>query len=272
VILTLESSSYSFSLDEAAGVASVGREQGSRVHIPEAGISGKHAELRCENGEWFVEDLHSRYGTAVNGRAIHEKTKLGNGDIVKFADMSFVITLAESNTLEAVGAGMAGGHLKSLVKTATTRVPKPAPANEKAIAPPEGGASDSTAMSSEDAAPTDEDKRLAAAGAAVKTARARGATTKDPWARGGRVRNRLIVVATVIILGCLGYLAWVVWKDHRAELPDWLGGPTIAQPQADTPSGGRVSLPGRENEKAVQSTAPPTLAPAAPDTKPASAP
>lgn len=50
-------------------------------------ISGRHAELRCLNGQWQIRDLGSRNGTFVNGVKLIENqwTNLQIGDNLKIA-------------------------------------------------------------------------------------------------------------------------------------------------------------------------------------------
>src|SRR5262245_28837094 len=52
---------------------------------PQADIdaSGRHAEIRFEQGDYFVMDVGSRNGTFLNGDRI-EKQKLRDGDVVEF--------------------------------------------------------------------------------------------------------------------------------------------------------------------------------------------
>ena len=44
---------------------------------------------RDRRGDYFIEDLHSRNGTFVNGRLIEGRQLLQNGDRLKICDLSF---------------------------------------------------------------------------------------------------------------------------------------------------------------------------------------
>ena len=47
------------------GYAEIGRAAGCDIQIQEDYISGKHARIWYEDGEWYLEDLGSRNGTFV---------------------------------------------------------------------------------------------------------------------------------------------------------------------------------------------------------------
>ncbi|MBI2896316.1 MAG: FHA domain-containing protein [Deltaproteobacteria bacterium] len=45
--------------------------------------SGRHAELRCEEGVWYVVDVGSRNGTMVNNQRV-QRQRLQDGDVIEF--------------------------------------------------------------------------------------------------------------------------------------------------------------------------------------------
>ncbi|MHC4821499.1 MAG: FHA domain-containing protein, partial [Planctomycetota bacterium] len=57
---------------------SVGRSEGADLCIPDAKISRLHCRLVAKGGGWFLEDLHSRNGTFVDGKRVGE-SKLRHG-------------------------------------------------------------------------------------------------------------------------------------------------------------------------------------------------
>lgn len=64
----------------------VGRQADSDVQFDphqDLEVSGRHAEIFVENGEWIVRDLDSRNGTYVNGRKVREH-RLRDGDRITF--------------------------------------------------------------------------------------------------------------------------------------------------------------------------------------------
>lgn len=50
----------------------IGRDSSADLVLPVSAVSRRHAEVRRENGRFFVRDLGSRNGTLVNGRPIAE--------------------------------------------------------------------------------------------------------------------------------------------------------------------------------------------------------
>ncbi len=60
----------------------IGRNAGNDVVIPETTVSGNHASLVNEGGNWFIVDNNSTNGTFVNGTKV-SKQKLNNNDLIK---------------------------------------------------------------------------------------------------------------------------------------------------------------------------------------------
>lgn len=64
----------------------VGRHPDCQIEIVQPSVSGKHAKIISENGEFFLEDIGSRNGTFVNKQKISARTKLSHNDMVQFGD------------------------------------------------------------------------------------------------------------------------------------------------------------------------------------------
>jgi pSer/pThr/pTyr-binding forkhead associated (FHA) protein len=47
-------------------------------------VSRRHAELRHQNGQWYVVDLNSSYGTFVNDQQITSATPISIGSSIRF--------------------------------------------------------------------------------------------------------------------------------------------------------------------------------------------
>ena len=60
--------------------ATLGRAPGNTVALPAETVSLSHLRLVYRNGDWWVEDLGSTNGTAVNGQAVEGITRLAGGD------------------------------------------------------------------------------------------------------------------------------------------------------------------------------------------------
>jgi phosphoserine phosphatase RsbU/P len=69
--------------------AVLGRHPDCDVVLDAASVSRQHAQILKENGQYFVEDLHSRNGTFVNGVLISGRQQLRDGDKLKICDLSF---------------------------------------------------------------------------------------------------------------------------------------------------------------------------------------
>ena len=69
-------------------------------------VSRKHAELRWQNGTWYVVDLNSSYGTYINGRPVVQPTPLSAGTSVQFGtDGPTVYVVWFEQGTEPAGAG-----------------------------------------------------------------------------------------------------------------------------------------------------------------------
>ncbi|QDT69242.1 Response regulator PleD [Planctomycetes bacterium MalM25] len=77
------------------GSVVVGRDTACDLHLPDASVSRKHAELRRTAEGYEVADLGSTNGTLVNGEPVTTR-KLNTGDSVKFGGFLFKFLSADS--------------------------------------------------------------------------------------------------------------------------------------------------------------------------------
>lgn len=56
-------------------------------------ISGKHVRFINENGDVYIEDLHSKNGTKLNGKRISSITRIKSGDILRVGRSEFEIII-----------------------------------------------------------------------------------------------------------------------------------------------------------------------------------
>jgi pSer/pThr/pTyr-binding forkhead associated (FHA) protein len=67
----------------------IGRAEENRIHVPNPGISRKHALIKASSGGFVISDLGSQNGTFVNGERISER-RLANGDAIDLGSVKFV--------------------------------------------------------------------------------------------------------------------------------------------------------------------------------------
>ena len=75
------------------GEAVIGRSPECDIVINERFVSQKHAIIWYEQGEWYLEDLGSRNGTAVNGKRIQSEVILDTEDVVSIGGLNFVFEI-----------------------------------------------------------------------------------------------------------------------------------------------------------------------------------
>ncbi|MBZ5608400.1 MAG: sigma 54-interacting transcriptional regulator [Acidobacteriia bacterium] len=82
---------------------SIGREPTNQVSLLDAAVSRRHCLIRCDDGEFKIQDLNSRNSTFVNGVPVTERT-LASGDEIKIGNSLFVFVLPEAEELHNVSS------------------------------------------------------------------------------------------------------------------------------------------------------------------------
>lgn len=67
----------------------LGRHPDCEIVLDHGAVSREHARIYHESGGYFVEDLHSRNGTVLNGRLIDSKVRIYDGDRLRVCDIEF---------------------------------------------------------------------------------------------------------------------------------------------------------------------------------------
>ena len=80
---------FSFSLEEV----SVGRDPAADLCLDHPTISARHARLSFHHSQWWVEDLHSKNGTFLNGEPVGEPMVITQGDRLGFGQVSLIIEI-----------------------------------------------------------------------------------------------------------------------------------------------------------------------------------
>jgi len=77
---------------EAASVV-LGRHPACDIVLESGSVSRQHARILNDGGAFFIEDLHSRNGTFLNGQPIAQRQPLAEGDEFEICDLSFTFHL-----------------------------------------------------------------------------------------------------------------------------------------------------------------------------------
>ncbi|MGB3328810.1 MAG: FHA domain-containing protein [Thermomicrobiales bacterium] len=65
----------------------IGRQESNSVVLEDSFVSGQHAEIILDGGQWWLTDLQSRNGTQVNSQRIAGPIRIVAGDIVQFGNV-----------------------------------------------------------------------------------------------------------------------------------------------------------------------------------------
>ena len=80
---------YSFSVPKVV----VGRDPACELQVQDSTVSARHARLSYYDGYWWVRDLGSKNGTALNGAPASDDLVLSDGDELRFGALVTVVHL-----------------------------------------------------------------------------------------------------------------------------------------------------------------------------------
>ena len=75
-----------------ADIISIGREKKCTIYLPHISVSKMHAIIQRKNNAWYIFDTNSTNGVVVNGRAISEKTRLYEKDVITITNSKIIFT------------------------------------------------------------------------------------------------------------------------------------------------------------------------------------
>lgn len=84
LVVVIEEEKTEFELQE--GQTPIGRHPDCLITVGERSVSGRHAEIDGEGGEFAIKDIGSRNGTFVNDERIEGRVKLKHGDTIRFGN------------------------------------------------------------------------------------------------------------------------------------------------------------------------------------------
>jgi pSer/pThr/pTyr-binding forkhead associated (FHA) protein len=87
-------------------ITTIGRKLDNDLVIQDILVSRKHAEIRFEDGQFFIFDLDSTGGTYLNNKKVTE-AKLFSGDLIMISNIPLMF-IDESKSLEADSAAITG--------------------------------------------------------------------------------------------------------------------------------------------------------------------
>jgi hypothetical protein len=67
--------------------ASLGRAPDNTIVLPDGSVSAHHAAVRQESGQWWIQDLRSTNGTAVNETWVSGPAPLYPGDTIRLGEV-----------------------------------------------------------------------------------------------------------------------------------------------------------------------------------------
>jgi pSer/pThr/pTyr-binding forkhead associated (FHA) protein len=118
-----DSAGQVFALNKA--ILTIGRNADCDIVIPEASISRQHVQIVRQELGWYVQDLSSMNGTAINGQRLSAPQRLEDGDTLTVGDIPLRY-LATSSSEESISPE------EPTTERLTAAVP-PAPSDESAI-------------------------------------------------------------------------------------------------------------------------------------------
>ena len=71
----------------------IGRFPENQVHIPDDRLSRHHARLEFRDGRYWVSDLASMNGTALNGKLLSGEQPLQSGDTIELGSSTLSVSI-----------------------------------------------------------------------------------------------------------------------------------------------------------------------------------
>jgi hypothetical protein len=74
-------------------LTSLGRSPTNTIRINDNFASSEHALVAIRNGQWWLEDRHSRNGTMLNDMPVNQPVVVTDGDVISIGQIKFRIEL-----------------------------------------------------------------------------------------------------------------------------------------------------------------------------------
>jgi pSer/pThr/pTyr-binding forkhead associated (FHA) protein len=69
----------------------IGRRESCDIVLRFPDVSLHHCQMWLRDGHWYVEDLHSRNGTRINGDRLEGTSRLDHGDTLSIAKLRYLL-------------------------------------------------------------------------------------------------------------------------------------------------------------------------------------
>ena len=89
-----------------APLSRIGRSSACEIHLADASMSRRHAEIVRRDDRFFSQDRGSRNGTRVNGAEVHAPVEIGPGDRIGVGDLTLHVTAEEPGQPVLVPSGV----------------------------------------------------------------------------------------------------------------------------------------------------------------------
>src|SRR5436309_3489526 len=92
-LITLRGPNSGQSFLLAADASIIGRQSDCTVCLESPAVSRRHAQITCEGGLYYIEDLGSSNHTFLNGDPVEKRVRLGEEDTIQLGPYFLALRL-----------------------------------------------------------------------------------------------------------------------------------------------------------------------------------
>jgi hypothetical protein len=79
----------------------IGRDIDCECKLTHGTVSARHARLTFHHSRWWLDDLHSKNGTKLNGESLQTPAVVVNGDTIKCGETTLTVILKTESQFRA---------------------------------------------------------------------------------------------------------------------------------------------------------------------------